>query len=61
MAKLALLVSLIALVISVLAYQKAGGSVDLAEQLKMMRKETADSLSRMEKALRPSGAPASQP
>ena len=56
MAKLALFVSLIALGIAVLAYQKAGGAKDLAGQLEVLRQETADSLARLEKALRPGDA-----
>lgn len=57
MAKLALLVALIALGVAVLAYQEAGGTRDLSKKLDGLRQETADSLSKMEKALRPGAAP----
>jgi hypothetical protein len=56
MAKLALLVALVALGVAVLAYQEAGGTKDLSRKLETLRQETADSLSKMEKALRPGGA-----
>ena len=61
MAKLALLVSLIALAVAILAYQEAGGTKDLARKLEAVRQETADGLARMEKALRPSEAPKPKP
>jgi hypothetical protein len=65
MAKLALVISLLALVIAVLAYREAGGSRALQENvrslqgaLEVARKETADALARVERALRsPSEAP----
>jgi hypothetical protein len=57
MAKLALLVALIALGVAVLAYQEAGGTKDLSKKLDVLRQETADSLSKMERALRPGSAP----
>jgi len=56
MAKLALLVALIALGVAILAYQETGGSKDLSRRLDTLRQETAESLSKMEKALRPGGA-----
>jgi len=52
MAKLALLVSLIALGVAILAYQEVGGTKDLPKKIETLRQETADALSRMEKALR---------
>jgi hypothetical protein len=63
MAKLALLIAIIALGVSILAYQEAGGNKDLAQRLDALkresvdglgklRQETADGLSKMEKALR---------
>jgi hypothetical protein len=56
MAKLALLVALVALGVAVLAYQEAGGTKDLTRKLETLRQETADSLSKMEKALRGGGS-----
>jgi hypothetical protein len=56
MAKLALLVALLALGVAILAYQETGGSKDLSRRLDTLRQETAESLSKMEKALRPGGA-----
>jgi hypothetical protein len=55
MAKLALLVALLALGVAILAYQETGGSKDLSRRLDTLRQETAESLSKMEKALRPGG------
>jgi hypothetical protein len=56
MAQLALLISLVALGISILAYQEAGGTKDLTKRVESLRedlrRETADSLSKLEKALR---------
>ncbi|HSE94633.1 MAG TPA: hypothetical protein VLD61_02000 [Methylomirabilota bacterium] len=52
MAKLALLVSLIALGVAILAYREVGGTKDLPKKIETLRQETADALSRMEKALR---------
>jgi len=67
MAKLALLISLIALVISILAYREVGGTRPLQESvnalqgaLEAARKETADTLSRLERAVR-STPPDTQP
>ena len=67
MAKLALLISLIALVISILAYREVGGTRPLQESvnalqgaLEAARKETADTLSRLERAVR-STPPDAQP
>ena len=56
MAKLALLAALLALGVAILAYQETGGSKDLSRRLDTLRQETAESLSKMEKALRPGGA-----
>jgi hypothetical protein len=59
MAKFALFVALIALVVAGLAYQKASGPGGLQEirsverALEAMRKETADALSRIERSIRP--------
>jgi hypothetical protein len=60
-AKAALLISLIALVIAILAYQEAGGARALQENLRsvqsaleLARKETADALTRLERAVRSS-------
>jgi hypothetical protein len=59
MAKVALVISLLALVIAVLAYQEAGGNRALQENMRSLqsaldsaKKETADALARMERALR---------
>jgi hypothetical protein len=56
MAQLAFLISLVALGISILAYQEAGGTKDLTKKVESLRedlrRETADSLSKLEKALR---------
>ena len=64
MAKLALLVSLIALGVAILAYQEAGGQRVLGDKIQslqsaveMVRQETANGLARMEKALRPADGP----
>jgi hypothetical protein len=46
------LVALVALVIAILAYQKAAGSNDLENQLNALREKSADALSKLEKALR---------
>lgn len=61
MARLALVVALIALVVAALAYQEAGGMKDLAKKIEAVRQETADGLAKMEKALRPSDAPKPKP
>jgi hypothetical protein len=72
MAKLALLISLIALGVAVLAYKEAGGSKDLSQRLETLRQETldglgkvrqetADGLSKMGKALRPEEAAKAKP
>jgi hypothetical protein len=58
MAQLAFLISLVALGISILAYQEAGGAKDLSKKVESiredLRRETADSLSKLEKAMRSS-------
>jgi hypothetical protein len=65
MAQLALLISLVALGISILAYQEAGGAKDLSKKVESIRedlkRETADSLSKLEKALRSSQPVKAQP
>ncbi|HEV8674845.1 MAG TPA: hypothetical protein VGX21_12430 [Methylomirabilota bacterium] len=75
MAKVALLISVLALVIAILAYQEAGGTRALQENIRSLqsaldvaRKETADALARMERAIRssesppkPAGQPAAPP
>jgi hypothetical protein len=69
MARVALVISLVALVIAVLAYKEAGGTRALQENIRSLqgaldvaRRETADALSKMERALRSpesrEGAPA---
>ncbi len=59
MSLLALVIGVIALVIAVLAYQKAGGVRDLQEQAEALRfvadnlrEKTADALDKLEKSLR---------
>ncbi len=56
MAQLAFLISLVALGIAILAYQEAGGTKDLTKKVESLRedlrRETADGLSKLEKALR---------
>jgi hypothetical protein len=68
MAKVALLISLVALVVAVLAYKEAGGNRALQDNIRTLqgalevaRKETADALARMERALRTPEAPAGAP
>jgi hypothetical protein len=67
-AKLALLVSLIALVIAILAYKEAGGTRALDEHVRALqgaldaaRRESADALARLERALRSSESRESAP
>jgi len=67
MAKLALLISVIALVVAILAYREVGGARSLQESVRTLqgaleaaRKETADTLSRLERAVR-SGSPEGEP
>ncbi len=67
MAKLALLISLVALVVALLAYREVGGTRALQESVRSLqgaldaaRRETADALARMERAVRrepPDGPP----
>lgn len=56
MAQLAFLISLVALGIAILAYQEAGGTKDLSKKVESLRedlrRETADGLSKLERALR---------
>lgn len=59
MAALALIVAIIALIVAILAYQRAGGQLELKRQLDTLskatdtlREKTADLLDRMEAALR---------
>ena len=65
MAQLAFLISLVALGISVLAYQEAGGTKDLTKKVESLRddlrRETADGLSKLEKALRSAEPAKSKP
>jgi hypothetical protein len=67
MAKLAFVVALISLVVAILAYQKAAGSGGLDElrtlksALEVMRQETADTLARIERSIRPADAPEGAP
>lgn len=62
MAKLALAVALLALVVAVMAYQKASGPGGVKElqalrsAVEVMRKETADTLARIERTIRPGDA-----
>ena len=58
MAKLALVVSLIALVVAILAYQEAGGIKDLGKKIEAVRQDAANALAAAEKALRPADGPA---
>jgi len=52
MTVLTFIIAVIALLVAVLAYQKAEGSKDLKTQINSLRKKTADALSKVEKALR---------
>ena len=59
MTVLAFIIAIVALVIAVLAYQKAGGIRDLQEQAEALRfvadnlrEKTADALDKLEKTLR---------
>lgn len=68
LAFLALLISLIALGTSILAYREAGGSLALKDQVQALqtametaRKETADALARVERAVRPTEGPGNVP
>lgn len=65
MAQLAFLISLVALGIAILAYQEAGGTKDLSKKVESLRddlrRETADSLSKLEKALRSTEPAQSKP
>ena len=65
MAQLAFLISLIALGIAILAYQEAGGTKDLTKKVESLRedlrRETADGLSKLEKALRSTEPAKSKP
>jgi len=61
MSLLALIIAVIALVIAVLAYQKAGGIRNLQEQAEALRfvadnlrEKTADALDKLEKSIRKS-------
>lgn len=49
---LTFIIAVAALIIAILAYQRAEGARDLRTQLISLRERTADTLSRMEKALR---------
>jgi hypothetical protein len=65
MAQIAFLISLVALGISILAYQEAGGAKDITKKVESvredLRRETADSLSKLEKALRSAEPAKSKP
>ena len=65
MAQLAFLISLVALGIAILAYQEAGGTKDLSKKVESLRddlrRETADSLAKLEKALRSAEPAQSKP
>jgi hypothetical protein len=68
MAKVALVISLVALVVAVLAYKEAGGNRAMQDNIRTLqgalevaRKETADALARMERALRSPDAPGGAP
>ena len=55
MAVLNFLIAITALIIAILAYQRSAGSKDLKTQVNSLRKKTADTLAKMEKALRKGG------
>lgn len=66
MAKLALVISLIALVIAILAYREVGGTRAMQDSVRGLqgaldaaRRETADTLARLERAIRSGGSPES--
>ena len=65
MAQLAFVISLVALGIAILAYQEAGGAKDLTKRVESLRedlrRETADSLAKLEKALRSAEPAKSKP
>ena len=46
------IIALVALIIAILAYQKAAGSSALESQLNTFREKSADALAKLEKALR---------
>jgi len=52
MTALTFIIAVIALVVSVLAYQRAEGSKDIKTQVNALRKKTADVLGKIEKELR---------
>jgi hypothetical protein len=52
MVALSVVIALVALVIAILAYQKAAGSNDLETQLNALREKSADALAKLEKTLR---------
>jgi hypothetical protein len=66
MAKVALVIALIALLVAVLAYRETGGTRALEESVRALqgaldvaRKETADALARLERAVRSPETPES--
>jgi hypothetical protein len=75
MARLALVISLVALIVAIMAYREAGGTRALEQSVRSLqgaletaRKETADALGRLERAIRsseqpepPAGKPATKP
>ena len=53
MGGLVFVIAVVALVIAILAYRKAGGSSeDMQRQIESVRQKTADTLARMEKSVR---------
>jgi len=52
MAILALIISIVALIVAILAYQRTGGTADLARSVDVLRDRLADALDRLERSLR---------
>ena len=52
MVVMSFIIAVVALLIAILAYQKAAGSNDLERQLNSLREKSADALAKLEKALR---------
>ncbi|MFQ5801359.1 MAG: hypothetical protein ACE5JQ_00510 [Candidatus Methylomirabilales bacterium] len=52
LAFLALLISIVALVIAVMAFQRTGADLQLQQSIESLRKETANMLDRVEQVLR---------
>ena len=54
MAYINFIIAVIALIVGILAYRKAGGDTEsLKEQVKALREKTAEALEKAEKAVRP--------